>query len=70
MVRSEYWQENKLLFIFQQKGQTVINGDDSLGNAIWKEVDTNPRKFEIHVIYNEKCKFVGEHEDTHLLSLC
>jgi hypothetical protein len=51
-----------------------LMGDDSLGNAIWEELEVkdekfNSKKFEIHVVYNEKCKFIGEHEDTHLLSL-
>jgi hypothetical protein len=49
-------------------------GDNSLGNAIWEELEienreSNSKKFEIHVVYSEKCKFIGEHEDTHLLSL-
>lgn len=55
------------------KEKNELMGDDSPGNAIWQELDlgSNPfsKKFEIHVIYNEKCKFIGEHEDTHLLSL-
>ncbi len=52
------------------KEKALLMGDDSPGNAIWKELENNvPKKFEIHVVYSEKCKFVGEHEDTHLLSL-
>jgi len=48
----------------------LLIGDDSPGNAIWEELENNnPKKFEIHVVYNEKCKFIGEHEDAHLLSL-
>jgi len=52
-----------------KKEKESLMGDDSFGNAIWKELDSEPKDFEVHVIYNEKCKFVGEHEDTHLLSL-
>jgi hypothetical protein len=45
-------------------------GDDSPGNAIWEEIESNHfQKYEIHVVYSDKCKFIGEHEDTHLLSL-
>jgi hypothetical protein len=52
------------------KEKTLLMGDDSPGNAIWQELEDNiPKEFEIHVVYSEKCKFVGEHEDTHLLSL-
>ncbi len=51
-----------------------LMGDDSPGNAIWEELELfngkiKTNKFEIHVIYNNKCQFIGEHEDTHLLSL-
>lgn len=50
--------------------KNLLMGDDSPGNAIWEELENNnPKKFEIHVVYNEKCRFIGEHEDTHLLSL-
>lgn len=52
------------------KNKRILMGDDSPGNAIWQKLENNnPEKFEIHVVYNEKCKFIGEHEDTHLLSL-
>lgn len=52
------------------KEKTLLMGDNSPGNVIWEELENNnPKKFEIHVVYNEKCKFIGEHEDTHLLSL-
>lgn len=52
------------------KEKALLMGDDSPGNAIWQELENNiSKKFEIHVVYSEKCKFVGEHEDTHLLSL-
>jgi len=51
-----------------------LMGDNSPGNAIWKELDLfendfKTTKFEIHVVYNDKCKFIGRHEDTHLISL-
>ena len=50
--------------------KNLLMGDDSPGNAIWEELENNnPKKFEIHVVYNERCRFIGEHEDTHLLSL-
>lgn len=56
------------------KDKTMLMGDDSPGNAIWGElelINSEPKtsKFEIHAVYNDKCKFIGEHEDTHLLSL-
>ncbi|OQA70664.1 MAG: hypothetical protein BWY34_00509 [Parcubacteria group bacterium ADurb.Bin247] len=56
------------------KEKKFLMGDNSLGNAIWEELEienreSNSKKFEIHVVYSEKCKFIGEHEDTHLLSL-
>jgi hypothetical protein len=51
-----------------------LMGDDSPGNAIWKNfelISGKPavEKFEIHVVYGDEFKFIGEHEDTHLLSL-
>lgn len=56
------------------KDKISLIGDDSPGNAIWEKLNTNKneissKKFEIHVVYNERCKFINEHEDTHLLSL-
>ncbi|KUK66664.1 MAG: Uncharacterized protein XD85_0077 [Parcubacteria bacterium 34_609] len=56
------------------KEKITLMGDDSPGNAIWEELEiengkSDTKKFEIHVVYNEKCKFIGEHEDAHLLSL-
>lgn len=56
------------------KEKVILMGDDSPGNAIWEELEiedekSDSKKFEIHVVYNEKCKFIGEHEDAHLLSL-
>lgn len=51
-----------------------LMGNNSLGNAIWEELKlidnrVKTKKFEIHVLYDGKIKFIGEHEDTHLLSL-
>ena len=56
------------------KEKIGLMGDDSPGNVIWEELTIDEkgdraRKFEIHVVYNERCKFIGEHEDAHLLSL-
>ncbi|MFH1657551.1 MAG: hypothetical protein ABH919_03725 [bacterium] len=47
-----------------------LMGDDSPGNVIWEEFELPlTKRFEIHIVYGDECKFVGEHEDTHLLSL-
>ncbi|MDP3057156.1 MAG: hypothetical protein Q8N37_01365 [bacterium] len=56
------------------KSKASLMGDDSPGNVIWGDfelVNSEPKtnKFEIHTIYNDKCQFIGEHEDTHFLSL-
>ncbi|MEA1936677.1 MAG: hypothetical protein U9N04_01020 [Patescibacteria group bacterium] len=56
------------------KNKLKLMGDDSPGNSIWEKFELVNRisrtaKFEIHVMYNNNCKFIGEHEDTHLLSL-
>lgn len=56
------------------KEKITLMGDNSLGNVIWEEfelINGKPKtsKFEIHVLYNNRCKFIGEHEDAHLLSL-
>jgi hypothetical protein len=56
------------------KEKIALMGDNIPGNAIWEELSiedgrADSKKFEIHVVYNENCKFIGEHEDTHLLSL-
>lgn len=66
----------KINYYFYQssKEKMALMGDDSPGNAIWEELEVedkkfSSKKFEIHVVYNKKCKFIGEHEDTHLLSL-
>jgi hypothetical protein len=49
-------------------------GDDGNGNAIWIKIKRekeiwNPEKFEVHSFYSDKIKCIGEHEDTHLLSI-
>ncbi len=56
------------------KEKIELMGDDSLGNVIWEEFElinnkVKTKRFEIHILYNVKRKFIGEHEDTHLLSL-
>lgn len=56
------------------KDKIDLMGDNSPGNAIWEEFELiggepKTNKFEIHIVYNDKCKFIGKHEDTHLLSL-
>ncbi|KPJ55613.1 hypothetical protein AMJ49_06745 [Parcubacteria bacterium DG_74_2] len=56
------------------KEKKKLMGDNNFGNAIWEELElknsrAKTKRFEIHVAYNNKCKFIGEHEDTHLLSL-
>ncbi len=56
------------------KDKADLMGDDSPGNVIWGEFELfngeiKTDKFEIHTVYSDKCKFIGEHEDTHLLSL-
>ncbi|NQE53859.1 hypothetical protein C5S29_09725 [ANME-1 cluster archaeon GoMg3.2] len=49
-------------------------GDIGNGNAIWIEIEKekefwHSEKFEVHSLYTNKVKCIGEHEDTHLLSL-
>jgi hypothetical protein len=56
------------------KDKLKLMGDDSPGNSIWEKFElidgiSKTNKFEIHAVYNDDCKFIGEHEDTHLLSL-
>ena len=56
------------------KDKLKLMGDDSPGNSIWEKFESTngipkTNKFEIHAVYNNDCKFIGEHEDTHLLSL-
>lgn len=64
----------KYYFYPSRKIKEKLMGDDGYGNAIWLEISkkkevSESKRFEIHVIYNNKCKLIGEHEDTHLLSL-
>ncbi len=49
------------LYSSQEKKKELM-GNDWFGQSIYNE-------FMIHAVYNEKDKVVGEHEDTHLLSL-
>jgi len=51
-----------------------LMGDSGNGNAIWIEIkkekeNWKSKKIEVHCIYSNKVKCIGEHEDTHLLSL-
>lgn len=56
--------ERKIQYYFYPDGETKENlmGDDWFAQAIYKD-------FIVHVLYTEKDKPIGEHEDTHLLSL-
>ncbi len=45
-----------------QTTKEEMMGDDGFAQAIWHD-------FSIHIVYNEKIKPLGEHEDTHLLTL-
>lgn len=51
-------------YFFYPDGQTKkeLMGDDWHAQSIYSE-------FRIHILYTEKNKPIGEHEDTHLLSL-
>lgn len=56
------------------KVKQILMGDNSFGNVIWKnfsliENKVTTKSFEIHVLYSSNVKFIGEHEDVHLLSL-
>ena len=54
----------KIIYYFysSQKEKAKLMGDGWYGQTICNE-------FTVHAVYNEKDKVVGEHEDTHLLSL-
>jgi len=56
--------EQKIRYYFysSQDKKEKLMGDGWFGQSIYNE-------FEVHVVYNEKDKVVGEHEDTHLFSL-
>ncbi len=45
-----------------EEEKTEFMGDDGFAQAIWHD-------FSIHIIYTENIKPIGEHEDTHLLTL-
>jgi len=49
-------------FYSSRERKKELMGDDWYGQTIYNE-------FTVHAVYNEKDKVVGEHEDTHLLSL-
>lgn len=49
-------------FYSSQEKKKEFMGDDWYGQSIYNE-------FIVHAVYNETDKVVGEHEDTHLLSL-
>ncbi|MEK7116567.1 MAG: hypothetical protein AAB837_00175 [Patescibacteria group bacterium] len=55
-------QKIKYYFYPSQDKKAELMGDGWYGQSIYKE-------FEVHAVYNEKDKVVGEHEDTHLLTL-
>lgn len=54
----------KIIYYFypSQEKKEELMGDGWYGQSIYNE-------FTVHAIYNEQDKVVGEHEDTHLLSL-
>lgn len=56
--------ERKIEYYLYPDPQTKesLMGDDWYAQAIWKD-------FVVHVLYTEEIKPIGEHEDTHLLSL-
>jgi hypothetical protein len=49
-------------FYSSQEFKEKLMGDSWYGQTIYNE-------FTVHAVYNEKDRVVGEHEDTHLLSL-
>ncbi len=56
--------ERKITYYFYptQEKKAELMGDGWYGQSIYNE-------FAVHAVYNEEHKVVGEHEDTHLLSL-
>lgn len=56
--------DQKITYYFysSREKKAELMGDDWYGQSIYDE-------FAIHAVYNEKDKVVGEHEDTHLLTL-
>lgn len=56
--------ERKITYYFYPdlKTKKKLMGDDWYAQAIWKD-------FIVHVLYTKDIKPIGEHEDTHLLSL-
>lgn len=55
-------QKIKYYFYPSQDKKAELMGDDWFAQAIYNE-------FEVHAVYDEKDRVIGEHEDTHLLSL-
>jgi len=55
-------QKIKYYFYSSREKKAELTGDGWYGQSIYNE-------FTVHAVYNEKDKVVGEHEDTHLLSL-
>ena len=57
-------QNKKINYFFYSSGKQKedLMGDDGNAQVIWND-------FSIHMIYTEKIKPLGEHEDTHLLTL-
>lgn len=55
-------QKIKYYFYPSQDKKAELMGDGWYGQSIYNE-------FEIHAVYNEQDRVIGEHEDTHLLSL-
>lgn len=73
-LKTKNYQKIKYYLYPSLKEKKKLMGDDSPGNVIWQEFELIADKvrtggFEIHVLYNAKKKFIGEHEDVHLLSL-
>ncbi len=56
--------DRKIIYYFysSRENKAKLMGDDWYGQSIYNEL-------AVHAIYSEKDKVVGEHEDTHLLSL-
>ena len=68
--------KRKLNYYFYPSKTTKskLMGDIGNGNAIWIKIEKekefwHSEKFEVHSLYTNKVKCIGEHEDTHLLSL-
>lgn len=74
LLKTKNYRKIKYYLYPTLKKKIELMGDNSPGNVIWEEFELRDNKvktnrFEIHVLYDAKTKFIGEHEDTHLLSL-